>query len=93
MVTDKCPLREAVADVDRSNVVSEWDGPAVLLPHQRLTLDKGSNLGSTPMPNTTRTEIAVIGIDIGKNTFHTVGHDKRGSIVLRQKGSRGQIEA
>src|SRR5438093_7632546 len=37
--------------------------------------------------------IAVIGIDIGKNSFHVVGHDDRGSIVLRQKWSRGQIEA
>ena len=36
--------------------------------------------------------IAVIGIDIGKNSFHVAGHDKRGSIVLRQKWSRGQIE-
>ena len=44
------------------------------------------------MPKTTRTEIAVIGIDIGKNSFHVVGHDERGSIVLRQKWSRGQIE-
>src|SRR6201984_1914965 len=37
--------------------------------------------------------IAVIGIDIGKNSFHVVGPDKRGSIVLRQKWSRGQVEA
>src|SRR5690242_16672913 len=37
--------------------------------------------------------IAVIGIDIGKNSFHVVGHDKRGAIVLRQKWSRGQVEA
>ena len=37
--------------------------------------------------------IAVIGADIGKNSFHIVGHDKRGAIVLRQKWSRGQIEA
>jgi hypothetical protein len=36
---------------------------------------------------------AVIGIDIGKNLLHIVGHDKRGAIVLRQKGSRGQVEA
>jgi hypothetical protein len=36
--------------------------------------------------------IAVIGIDIGKNSFHVVGHDKRGAIILRQKWSRGQIE-
>src|SRR6201982_2582573 len=37
-------------------------------------------------------EIAVIGIDIGKNSFHIVGLDRRGAIVLRQKWSRGQIE-
>jgi hypothetical protein len=37
--------------------------------------------------------IAVIGIDIGKNSFHLVGQDRRGAIVLRQKWSRGQIEA
>ncbi|MEH2526720.1 hypothetical protein V1288_004629 [Bradyrhizobium sp. AZCC 2176] len=36
--------------------------------------------------------IAVIGIDIGKNSFHLVGHDHRGAIVLRQKWSRGQVE-
>jgi transposase len=37
--------------------------------------------------------IAAIGIDIGKNSFHVVGHDQRGAIVLRQKWSRGQVEA
>ena len=37
--------------------------------------------------------IAVVGIDIGKNSFHVVGQDQRGAIVLRQKWSRGQIEA
>jgi hypothetical protein len=31
--------------------------------------------------------------DIGKNSFHVVGHDERGAIVLRQKWSRGQVEA
>jgi transposase len=36
--------------------------------------------------------IAVIRIDIGKNSFHVVGHDQRGAIVLRQKWSRGQVE-
>ena len=39
------------------------------------------------------TEIAVIGIDIGKNSFHLVGQDRRGALVLRQKWSRGQVEA
>src|SRR2546428_8609927 len=37
------------------------------------------------------TTIAVIGIDIGKNSFHVVGLDQRGAIVLRQKWSRGQV--
>jgi hypothetical protein len=35
--------------------------------------------------------IAVIGIDIGKNSFHVVGHDKGGAIILRQKWSRVQV--
>jgi len=35
----------------------------------------------------------VIGIDIGKNSFDVVGLDDRGAIILRQKWSRGQIEA
>ena len=39
------------------------------------------------------TTIAVVGIDIGKNSFHVVGLDQRGAIVLRQKWSRGQIDA
>jgi transposase len=38
-------------------------------------------------------EIAVIGIDIGKNSFHLVGQDRRGALVLRQKWLRGQVEA
>jgi hypothetical protein len=28
--------------------------------------------------------ITTIGIDVGKNTFHLVGLDKRGAIVLQQ---------
>jgi transposase len=39
------------------------------------------------------TTVAVMGIDIGKNSFHVVGLDARGAIVLRQKWSRGQVEA
>src|SRR3954471_9284143 len=45
------------------------------------------------MSQTPNTAIAVIGIDIGKNSFHVVGLDDRGAIVLRQKWSRGQVEA
>ena len=39
------------------------------------------------------TSPAVIGIDIGKNSFHIVGQNQRGTVVLRQKWSRGQVEA
>ena len=44
------------------------------------------------MAATVQSAIAVIGIDIGKNSFHVVGLDGRGAIVLRQKWSRGQVE-
>ena len=37
--------------------------------------------------------VATMGIDIGKNSFHVIGLDQRGAIVLRQKWSRGQVEA
>ena len=45
------------------------------------------------MPEFPHTAVTVVGIDIGKYSFHVVGLDERGSIVLRQKWSRGQVEA
>ena len=45
------------------------------------------------MPRQCKDTVAVIGIDIGKNTFHLVGLNKRGAIVLRLKLSRRQLEA
>ena len=45
------------------------------------------------MSQTFNAAVSVVGIDIGKNSFHIVGHDERGAIVLRQKWSRGQVEA
>jgi transposase len=38
-------------------------------------------------------QIAVIGIDIGKNVFHLIGLDKSGAIVLKAKLSRSQLES
>ena len=35
--------------------------------------------------------VTTIGIDIGKNTFHLIGLDAEGRIVLRRKLSRGQV--
>src|ERR1700693_3452562 len=45
------------------------------------------------MPRKSNDIVAVLGIDIGKNVFHLIGLNKRGAIVLRQKLSRGQLEA
>jgi transposase len=45
------------------------------------------------MSNKSNATVATMGIDIGKNSFHVFGLDQRGAIVLRQKWSRGQIEA
>jgi hypothetical protein len=56
-----------------------WDGPAVLRPRQQAKLARGAK-DKELTPNAA---IAVIGIDIGKNSFHVVGHDGRGAIALR----------
>ncbi len=40
----------------------------------------------------TASTVATIGIDIGKNTFHLVGLDACGTIVLQLKTSRAQLE-
>jgi transposase len=44
------------------------------------------------MSNKSTPIVATMGIDIGKNSFHVVGLDRRGAIVLRQKWSRSQVE-
>ena len=44
------------------------------------------------MCNKSNLTVATMGIDIGKNSFHVVGLDQRGAIVLRQRWSRHQIE-
>jgi transposase len=44
------------------------------------------------MAETQKRAVAVVGIDIGKNSFHIVGLDGRGAIVLRQRWSRSQVE-
>ena len=36
------------------------------------------------MSQTLNAAIAVVGIDIGKNSFHIVGHDGRGAIVASE---------
>jgi len=65
----------------------------VLLPRQRSKLARGAKDKEHAMSQNSNTAIAIVGIDIGKNSFHIVGLDQRGAIVLRQKWSRGQVEA
>jgi len=65
----------------------------VLPPCQRKMLAKGTEDKEYAMSQKLNSAIAAIGIDIGKNSFHLVGQDRRGALVLRQKWSRGQVEA
>src|SRR6202158_2935516 len=55
-------------------------------------LARGTNAKEPAMAEAVKNSIAFVGIDIGKNSFHVVGLDKSGVIVLRQKWSRGQVE-
>jgi len=64
----------------------------VLQPRQREKLAWGTEDKERVMSNV-NSAIATIGIDIGKNSFHVVGQDERGALVLRQKWSRHQVEA
>jgi len=65
----------------------------VLLPRQRLKLARGAKDEEHVMSQQINARVAVVGIDIGKNSFHIVGQDGRGEIILRQKWSRSQVEA
>jgi transposase len=65
----------------------------VLLPRQRSKLARGAKDKEHAMSEKLTAAIAVVGIDIGKNSFHVVGLDERGAIVLRQRWSRGQVDS
>src|SRR6201995_1606629 len=68
-----------------------WSGRAPALPATNLAM--GAKDKEHPMSHNLNSTVTVIGIDIGKTSFHIVGLDDRGGIVLRQKWSRGQVEA
>jgi transposase len=55
----------------------------VLLPRQQEKLAKGTKDEEHAMSHQLNSAIAVIGIDIGKNSFHVVGQDKRGAPTCR----------
>jgi transposase len=57
----------------------------VLLPRQQANLATDIKDKERAMSEKLNPVIAVIGIDIGKNSFHVVGLDRRGAIMLRQR--------
>ena len=57
----------------------------MLRPRQQAKLVRGAKAKEHAMSDKLNSAIAVIGIDIGKNSFHVVGQDKRGANMLRQK--------
>jgi transposase len=61
----------------------------VLLFHQRVMLEWGECQAEHRHVQQSNSTVTTMGIDIGKNSFHVVGLDQRGAIVLRQKWSRG----
>ena len=62
-------------------------------PASKRSWPGGAKVKEYAMSQKLNSAIAVIGIDIGKNSFHIVGQNQRGAIVLRQKWSRGQVQA
>ena len=57
----------------------------MLRPRQQGKLARGAKDEERAMSSKVNSAAAVIGIDIGKNSFHVIGQDKRGAIMLRQK--------
>ncbi len=70
----------------------EWSGRAPA-PTSFRPWEGAPKTRSTPCPrHSTLQSLWLVSIS-AKNSFHIVGHDERGAIVLRQKWSRGQVEA
>jgi hypothetical protein len=60
----------------------EWSGRALTLPASN---DGMGDERSTAMSSKSSSAVTTMGIDIGKNTFHLIGLDERGAIVLRSE--------
>jgi transposase len=56
-----------------------WSGRAPACRHEKLA--RGAQDKEHAMSQRLNAAIAVIGIDIGKNSFHIVGHDHRGAMT------------
>jgi hypothetical protein len=65
----------------------------VLTPLQQAMPVRDTKAKGPATAEALKISVAVVGIDIGKNSFHVVGLDKFGVILLPPKWSRGQVEA
>jgi len=67
-------------------IISVFSANGIVRPCSSSTsnrmLGRGAKDKEHAMSQKLESAIAVIGIDIGKNSFHVVGHDERGAIVL-----------
>src|ERR1700740_2841615 len=70
----------------------EWSGRAPAPLASDAEMGRLSNR-SIAMSNKSNATVATMGIDIGKNSFHVVGLDRRGAIGVRQRWTRSQIGA
>jgi transposase len=61
----------------------------VLRPRQQEKLARGAKDEEHAVAHKLNSGIAVMDLDIGKNSFHVVALDRRGAIFLRQKWFRG----
>ena len=62
----------------------------MLRPRQQAKLAGGAKDEEHAMSDKLNSAIAVIGIDIGKNSFHVVGHDQRGELCCGRSGHAGR---
>ena len=77
----------------RSQAIYNGMDPPCSCPAQPQRWHGAANTRSVLCHSTTSLKACpTIGIDIGKNTFHLIGLDKMGAIVLRQKLSRNQVD-
>jgi transposase len=63
----------------------------VLLSRQQAKLARGAKDMEHAMSQKSNTAIAVIGIDIGKNSFHVVGLDERGAMLHSEWRFRAKL--
>ncbi len=75
--------------IGKGNAAAPYELMAWTRPAHRGNVEPRQERSASHVPHT---NIVTIGIDLGKNTFHVVGFDATGAIILRKKQSRNQLE-